>query len=92
MDTKDKIKYIEKFTGLVFSSSGYDTDYSYGSVSSFLFDNKIISQEIYNKIKIITGKTNFFGNFYLNKPLNSYSILFVNLVYNIIKEHEKVHN
>lgn len=88
MKIEEKIKYIEKFTGLVFDSSYFDLDDSSGAVARKLRNMEVINQSNFDKIFPLTNKTNFWSNYIDEKPLNSYSILFVNLVYNLIKEYE----
>ena len=80
---QDKIKYIEG-AGLGFFASLCGDDYSSGAVASNLFKKGYINQQKADKINLISENTNFFSNKYLGKPLNSNSILFVNLVYNIL--------
>lgn len=95
MSIEEKIKEIEKFTGLGFDYSICRLGYSCGSVG-YLFKNKIINQSTYDKL-ISIKNTNFYLHFQEKHKLNSQSILKVNLIYNIIKNHlknknEAVHN
>lgn len=87
MSIEDKIKEIEKFTGLGFDDSSCSLDFSCGSVG-YLLKNKIINQSIYDKL-ISINKTNFYYYFYEKHKLNSQSLLKINLIYNIIKNHLK---
>jgi hypothetical protein len=96
MTIEDKIKYIEQ-TGLGFLCSVYHFGISFGAVAftSQLFNKKLINIDVYNKLKIISETTNFPDNYWNKKSLNSNSILWANLVYNILKTqqiNEKIHN
>lgn len=86
MTIQDKIKYIENKAGLGFGGSDYDGDFSSESVTKWLLKKDFINQNKYNKLITLTNSTNFLKNYYYKEPLNSESILFVNLVYNIIKD------
>jgi hypothetical protein len=85
MSTEDKIKYIDsKLPGLGFCRSHYLVDLSDGAVAftSRLFEKGVITLEESNKLKLF--RTNLFDHTYLNKKLTSQSILFVNIIYNIL--------
>jgi hypothetical protein len=84
MTIQDKIKKIEDYTGLVFCGSYFSFGISSGSVAFFLFKKGLMDEQILIKIKSIGQKSNFWENYMWGNNLNSHSILFVNLVYEII--------
>lgn len=88
MTVKDKIEQIEKFSGLVFFISYFFRHFSIGTVASFLLNKNLIDNQTFDKLCSIGLKVNFWDNYLYDKPLNSHSILFVNLVYGIIKKNE----
>lgn len=88
MSIQEKIKIIEN-AGLSFGFSDCHRDSSFGSISSNLLKRGLINSEMVNKIISIGKTTNFWDYYIYDKPLNSQSILFINLVYNIIDKHEK---
>jgi hypothetical protein len=91
MTTEKKIKYIDsKLPGLGFDRSHYYYDDSTGAVASRLLDRKIIDKHTYEKLKLIGKKTNFWNNHYRSESLNSQSILWINLVYNILSKNESI--
>ena len=84
MTIKDKIKYIEK-AGLGFRRSCYYGDCSGDLVACYnMLEKKLITENEFNKLKLLTQKTNFWRNYHYSDELNSQSILFINLVYNIL--------
>lgn len=83
MSIEDKIKYIQE-AGLGFVSSGYYYDISYDAVVFELFNKGLINKKKMVKLKLIGEKTNFASRYWLGEDLNSYSILFVNLIYEIL--------
>lgn len=84
MTIEEKIRVISKITGVSFINGGWYTD-SFVGITYFLYKNNLISSNDYKKLQTIHSRNNFVSHCRLQVPLNNESLLFINLVYNIIK-------
>lgn len=89
MSIQEKIDLINsklKELGSAWSVDRDCVDYSAAALPGFLLKKELISESIKSKISSIGSKTNFYNNKYRNEKLNNNSILYVNLLYNILFE------
>lgn len=85
MKIEDKIKYIE--AGLGFDFTYYGDNISIEAIiCSCMLKRSLITEKVKDKLLLISKQCNFKDNYLSKKPLNNQSILFINLVYEILKK------
>ena len=85
MKIEDKIKYIEASLGFDFSY--YGNNISIETITcGCMLKRSLITEKVKDKLLLISKQCNFKDNYLSKKPLNNQSILFVNLVYEILKK------
>lgn len=86
MNIQEKIEIVNKRLKELNSVWVVDDSFWGGgsSLPAFLLEKNLISELEKSKFMSIGKNTNFFKNKYHNESLNSHSILYLNLLYNIL--------